>query len=849
MILVYRHRACLVMDAILVQPPSAADCFRSVLASSLEGEGHQGVAPKAFDDLDWAHVQRELADRCVGDDARELAASIGILADGALPRRRMAEVAEAKALLDRGDAPPLRGIASIGRALLKARKQQVLTGHELVDISKSAFAQGRVAEYVGRGARIAPLLAEHAARVVDVQEVARELGRCFDPAGELTDDASPDLGKLRRRVKRIRSEIHAQLDQILKSPKFDGILQDEYVTIRDERFVVPVRAGERGDFPGIVHGSSGSGQTLFIEPRQLIEPNNAYRVAQIAVEDEVRRILRRLTQIVTRRADDLETNQDILTYLDLSFASGRMAADLRLLPVVLTEPDDTDALRVTGARHPILAFRELAGELKVVPNDIEIAGRGRVLVVSGPNTGGKTVTLKTVGLFALMARAGLPLPVEPDGRFPLFSNIFSDIGDEQTVERDLSTFSGHVRNLASFFDDVDHRSLVLLDELFAGTDPEQGAALGRALLERFANREAVVIVTTHLESLKTLGYEDERFIAASVAFDVDSLAPTYRLRVGVPGSSYALRIAQRLGLDATVVEAAETLLSGGVSLERESMIERLEREFHRAATERESLADARRELEANAAKLEDKRQKLIERDRKMVDRDAGKLKAELDRLRGELKTLSKWVRNFQSPTTPEEAIEAERAIEAGREVLRDGDRAVVEARQPSTSPRRDRPALSEDAFVAGTRVFVPAFKKNGEIVEIHRDRAVVQLGPMRANFALSDLQVGDEAPEVENRARTVAPTPTAEVERSVDTTLDLRGERAEDALERLDAYIDRALRAHLPVLFVVHGHGTGVLKRAVRDHLRSTPLVVRWRPGERGEGGDGVTVVEFTSAS
>lgn len=835
------------MDSHTEQPAPASSCFRAVLASSLAGDGHHELAAKAFHDLDWAHVQREIADRCVGEDAVELAQTLGVLPYGDVPARRMREVAEARALLERGDAPPLRGAGSIARAVLKARKEMILTGEELVRISKTAYAQQKVAEYVRRASSTAPLLAEHAARVVDVAEVAQELGRCFDPAGELVDDASPDLGGLRRRVKRIRSDIHKRLDHILRSPKFDGILQDEYVTIRDERFVVPIRAGERGDFPGIVHASSGSGQTLFIEPRELIEPNNEYRVAQIAVADEERRILQRLTRIVARRADDLETNQDILTYLDLSFACGRLAMDLALVPVTLTQPTDEDAVRLHGARHPILALRELAQELKVVPNDIELAGKGQVLVVSGPNTGGKTVTLKTFGMFALFTRAGLPLPVAPDSRFPLFERVFSDIGDEQTVERDLSTFSGHVRNISSFYEAVDDRSLVLLDELFAGTDPEQGAALGRALLERFSKRNAIVVVTTHLESLKTLGYENARFVAASVAFDVDTLSPTYRLRVGVPGSSYALRIAHRLGLAPDVVDDAEKLLSGGESLAREELIERLEREFHRVAVEREELAAARREHEDNARRLEDKRQKMIERDQKMVDRDASKLKGELDRLRGELRTLSKWVRNFEAPTTAEQAAEGERAIEEAREALRQGERTVGQARRrDDRADLAERPPLDAEDFVVGTQVYVPAFRKAGEIVEIARDRAVVQLGPMRANFSLGDLRAAVSADLAEERSNEPAVrTTSVPAERSVDTTLDLRGERADDAIERLDAYLDRALRARLATLFVVHGHGTGALKRAVRDHVSRSRAVASWRAGERGEGGDGVTVVSF----
>ena len=824
------------MEESTEQHAPAEACFAAVLGSAMSGGG--SLSPKTRNDLDWDRILGELADRCTGDDARELALDLGILTDVAFARRRGAEVREAMGLLARGEEPPLRGIYSVNRQVAMARKELVLNGEELLHVGRTAAATGRLSAF-GRATRgVAPLLAEHAGRMRDVGEVASEVLRCVDPHGDLLDDASPDLGKLRHRVRRLREDIQARLDRILKSPRYEGILQDQFVTLRDERYVVPVRSGERGDFPGIVHGHSRSGETLFIEPRELVESNNQLRIAQVDVAAEERRIFQRLTRLVARFADELELNQDILTYLDLTHASARLARDLDMKPVTLTAPDDSHAIDVREARHPVLAIRELAGELEVVANDIRVDGAAHVLVISGPNTGGKTVTLKTLGLFALMVRCGLPLPVAEGGRFPVFSKVFTDIGDEQTVERDLSTFSGHVANIASFFDEVDGQSLVLLDELFAGTDPEQGAALGRALLSQLAERGASVVVTTHLESLKTLGYEDARFVAASVAFDVESLAPTYRLRIGVPGSSYALRIAARLGLDAGVVEAAEGLLGGGASLDRERLIEQLEREHAAIAEERASLAEARAEMEANAAKLEEKRQRLIQRDQKMVDKEAGKLKSEVQRLRGELKRVSRVVRDHEGNAAEVDRSEARQDIEKARRLMRAADELAGRARRPSEAPDQHDP-LPAELMVVGTRVYVPSFKKSGEIVDVVRDRAVVQLGPMRANFSLSDLRkaaAATEAPQVEQ------PQVRIDVDRQSTQRLDLRGERIDDAIERLDAYIDQALRARRDSLLVVHGHGTGALKRAVRQHLEASALVFDWRAGERGEGGDGVTV-------
>ncbi|MFT5992964.1 MAG: DNA mismatch repair protein MutS2, partial [Bradymonadia bacterium] len=719
------------MDTNTEQHGDAERCFRAVLASALSGDGHAGLADKTFNDLGWIRIREQIALRCVGEDAAALAAELGVLPGRYIPRRRQQEVAEAMALLARGDSPPLRGIKPIGRALVLAEKGLVLGGEDLVAVGKTASATHAVGQYMRGAAAAAPYLSAHSSGLTDVREVAAEIGRCFDPSGDLTDDASKELGSLRRRAKRLREGLLRRLDQIVKSPQFEGILQDDYVTIREERYVLPVRSGERGDFPGIVHGTSSSGATLFIEPRELIESNNQFRIATLDVQAEERRILAQLSRLVGRHAGALEANQDVLTYLDLTVASARLSRELQSQPVTLTSPSDESPIRLSRARHPVLALRELAGELKVVPNDIVMRGAASVLVISGPNTGGKTVTLKTLGMFALMARAGLPLPCSEGSAFPLFDAVYSDIGDDQTVEHDLSTFSGHVENIASFYDDVDEGSLVLLDELFAGTDPEQGAALGRALLTRLAKRGATVVLTTHLESLKTLSYEDEQFVAASVAFDVESLAPTYQLRVGVPGSSYALRIAQRLGLASEVVSDAEELLAGTASLDRESLIERLEVEFQRVAEEREELAETREELARRSAKFEEKRQRMIDRDRKMVDKEAGKLKAELDGVRSQLRRIAREVRDFEGPSSASELGDKRRAVDQLRAELADAERAVSSARSVVSPDTNDElPTLTEEDFVVGTRVYVPSFKRSGEIVEVARGRAVVQVGPM-----------------------------------------------------------------------------------------------------------------------
>ena len=826
------------MNSNETKPSSAGECFDAVLSSGRSGDGDRGLPPKAFSDLDWQRICTAMADRCVGLDAAGLAAELGLLPNAATVARRRLEVDEATAAARRGVFPPLRGLDGVTSALSRARKADLLSGDDLLRISKSAHAASRVAGYFGEGHGL-PMLAEHGRSLANVSEVSAELARCLDPTGALLDTASPELGALRRRVTRLRESILSRLDQIVKSPLYDGILQDDYVTIRDERYVLPIRSGEKGDFPGIVHGQSSSGQTLFIEPKELIDANNQFRIAQLDVENEERRIYRQLTSVVKRRVGDLERNHDILVYLDLTFAAARLGVDLRsTCPPMDASPSPSILLK--EARHPVLALRELADELTVVPNNISLSGHA--LVVSGPNTGGKTITLKTVGLLALMTRAGLTVPVDAGSTIPYFAQIFSDIGDEQGVDTDLSTFSGHVANIASFQPVCGPSTLVLLDELFAGTDPEQGAALGRSLLDQLTGQGAVVIVTTHLEGLKTLGVEDPRYQAASVAFDLEELRPTYQLRDGIPGSSYALRIAARLGLEPAIVDGARSLLVSGGGVGREEIIERLEREHSKLATAREEAEATRDEIRTERDKLRNQREKLAQRSRDVLDKEATKLREELRQLKNQVTRWAKALRKAKLPETQQDATALRETIEGARATTRDAEEAAKRARPVPSEDDQVRAPIDATALSVGDTVWVTTFKRSGQIIELDSDgKATLQLGPLRTTVAVDSLResaVDEEAATASNPS----PQVSMDVDRTDDNSIDLRGERVEDAIDQLDAYLDRAARSG-GVLFIIHGHGTGALKKAVRTHLGSVPYRVDWRAGGAGEGGDGVTVV------
>lgn len=810
--------------------------------------GQDGIPDRTLADLGWDAICTRIADACQTDPAIDVARTLGFLPRAELVHERHAEVREAMQAAVLDDLPSLRGARSLRRTLQRARRQEVLSGEELLDTGRTARVAAQTRSHLHTRRERMPRIAARAATLHDLRALADELIRSFEPNGELADATYPELARLRRRVFSLRTTIQDRLQRILRSPRYEGILQDEFVTIRDERYVVPVRSGERGDFPGIVHGHSNTGATLFIEPEEIVGLNNEFRMAQLDVEQETRRILAMLTGKVAASADALADNEALLTWLDLTCATALAARDEGWTLPRVAPASRGGRVAMRAAAHPVLQMRAAKGELALIRNTIEFDPGARLLVISGPNTGGKTVTLKTVGIAALMVRAGLPVCAREDSAVPFFARVFCDIGDEQAIERDLSTFSAHLRNLTAFLPDCDEDALVLLDELFAGTDPEQGAALGRAVLEDLAQRGSTVIVTTHLERLKTLALEDTRFACASVTFDVERFEPTYVLRMGVPGSSYALRIAERLGLSRRIVERAGSLLTEGESLEREELIARLEEEHRRVAELREASEREQRHLEQERARLEKARRALEERGKGAID-DASREAVE------SLRSLRKAMRDLERarPVDGDRAAHEAWLREARETVQRVDERVRREKEEEERQNPTPGATLRPGDLSVGDVVFVRPFAKTGTVVELPReDRVVVQLGTMRASFSPEELRreaAAKAAAPPPVRTSAVAPTRASrDMDRNPSATLDLRGHHAEDAIERLDAWLDRASRTEQAFFTVIHGHGTGVLKRAVREHLARCGYPLRYRPGERTEGGDGVTVVELYDA-
>jgi DNA mismatch repair protein MutS2 len=785
-------------------------------------------------DLGWPELTRHLAGLARTPLGQAAAAALEPEAELAVAVDRIALVAEVRGLSASGDGLPLGGIGDIREALAHARRGSALDPDGLIAVADAARGYGRLRSHLLARRERAPGLAALAGELDDLAHVAHPIHDAFDAERKLVDHASDALGPLRRKVARIRGELTSRAEELMG--ELVTHLQDTFYTQRNDRYVLPVRIDARAWVKGIVHDTSGSGQTLFVEPEALIELNNQLRLGEAEVAEEERRIMARLTGYVAEEADALARAGRVATELDLVQAAGDLADQLRGYPPELVAGAGFDLRR---ARHPLM---ELGGR-PCVPNDIALAAGGG-LVISGPNAGGKTVTLKTLGLAALMARAGLHIAAGEGSVVPWFDQVATDIGDAQSIEKNLSTFSAHLINVGRFVAEAGPSTLVLIDELAVGTEPEQGAALAQAALEVLAERGATTVATTHYERLKAMAASDTRFTNASVGFDLDEMAPTFRLHLGVPGSSGALFLARRLGLDAELVARAEDLVG-----ERHQGVERLLGELDAARRklddERGGLERARGEAELARARADEARKKAEAREKQAHTGQHNQAIAaltharlELDRVRGEL-------RKHRS----EEAL-AERERRVDEEARRIGKHAPAPEGAEGAPP-------SLDELVPGTPVVVVGLGR-GEVVErTDRGKVIVSVGGgLRSAVELDRIRLDRQGRRDKKRRQKggvaiTAASGGADKEsgeasrafvRTSESTCDVRGERVDDALDQLDRFIDASLVDGRPIVFVVHGHGTGALRSAVRNHLHGHRGVRSYRAGEQSEGGDGVTI-------
>ncbi|HLF28604.1 MAG TPA: endonuclease MutS2 [Anaerolineae bacterium] len=741
--------------------------------------------------------------------------------------RRLRETGEARRLLDSKADVSLGGVHDVRPLAEAAARNGTLLPQELLDVRGTLTAARDLRRTLTRLDNSFPSLAAIAARIADLPGLINEIGRCIDTdRAEVYDHASPALAAARRDLRDSFNRLQDKLQRILANPRHGPYLQEAILTQRSGRYVIPIKAEFKGRIPGIVHDQSSSGATLFIEPLATVELNNAWRELQLKEEREVQKVLYELSQRVGAEVLLIANTIDALAELDLIFARAKYADATRCSEPGVRPPGAGagSPIDLRQARHPLL------DPATVVPLDIVLAPDTRIVVITGPNTGGKTVALKTVGLLTLMAQCGLHIPAEAGSILTSFEQVFADIGDEQSIEQSLSTFSSHLVNIRSFLDQVDDRSLVLLDELGAGTDPAEGSALARALLDELRTRGAATFVATHYPELKAWAHGTPGAVNASVEFDPETLQPTYKLTIGLPGRSNAFAIATRLGLPAAIVAHARSMVAEG-DLKTEDLLADIHRQREAAQAARQSAEAAQaeahrlaRDLRQRLAQIEDERAVILESARDEAARRIAALNAEIEALRQRVGAAQ------QAELDAAQARAAE--LEAA---------AAIEPEQlaPLEAPRL--PALPP--IRVGDTVWVRPLNAPGEVLSIVGRAAEIAVGALRTRARLDALEWrASPAPRSEREYR-----PAVQLATAPKLELDLRGLRAEEALRELEKHVEAAYLAGLPFTRIIHGKGTGSLRKAVREALRANPVVSTVEAGQDGEGGDGVTLVRLVA--
>lgn len=763
-------------------------------------------------------------------------AATGLGQQAALNLRPSSDLEEVKLRLQATDeamtverlkgGPPLVGVKDIRGALKRARIQAMLSSTELWDISALLFAARRTKRHIAavHEEEAIPLLQDLAETISDQKQLEEDIRQCIDEQGEILDQASFELAAIRRELRIGETRIREKLEAMIRSSNAAKMLQEQLITIRNDRYVIPVKQEYRSHYGGIVHDQSGSGATLFIEPEAIVAMNNKLRETKLREEREIERILSRLTEQVGLLADVLEYDTGAVETLDFMFAKARLAREMK---ASLPRMNDRGFLKLRKARHPLIPAEQ------VVPIDVELGNTYTSILVTGPNTGGKTVTLKTIGLLNLMAMSGLFIPAEDGSQMCVFDAIYADIGDEQSIEQSLSTFSSHLTNIIRILEQMTPKSLVLLDEVGAGTDPAEGSALAIAILEHIHRLGCRMVATTHYSELKAYAYERKGVINASMEFDVQTLRPTYRLLVGVPGRSNAFAIAERLGLPKPIIDHAR----GEVTEEDmrvETMIASLEDNRLKAEAERETASKLRIELEAMRQKLNRELEKQEAEREKRQEQAEAKARAIVDKARREAQEIIAELRQLAM-----EGVQVkEHMLTEARKRL---DEAAPEAKL-AAKPKRDAKPVRR--IEAGDDVRVYSLNQKGSVVELVGEEAVVQLGIMKMKVPLDDLELLSSAKSAAKPVQSGANVKRTRGE-SVRSELDLRGANLEEALMEVDRFLDEALLGNLGQVYIIHGKGTGILRSGIQEFLRKHKHVKSFRLGSFGEGGTGVTVVEL----
>lgn len=787
---------------------------------------------KALDVLEYNKIIELLKEEAGSEMTRQIIAELRPYTDVRAISEELRSTTEAVDLIVRKGALPTGGIYDIGKSVEFARKGGTLTMKQLLQVHFNIGIASRVVSFVKSDVPPMPLITSMTEVLVTMPRLYERIDSCIISEDEMSDNASPELRNIRRAIGRANDSIKTKLNHIINSSVNRTYLQDAIVTMRNGRYVVPVKQEHRAHVPGIVHDQSKAGSTLFIEPQSVVNLNNELRELELAEQAEIARILAELSGRVAEHYHDLKNNQELLVQLDFIMAKGKFSHRIN---GEAPQINNQGILDIKQGRHPLIDAK------KVVPINVAVGGRYRSLVVTGPNTGGKTVTLKTVGLLALMAQSGLHIPASGRSQMPIYTKVFADIGDEQSIEQSLSTFSSHMKNIVKIVEEADGTSLVLIDELGAGTDPTEGAALAISILERLYQKGATILATTHYNEIKKYALSTEGVENASMEFDVETLSPTYKLSIGIPGKSNAFEISKKLGLSEDLIDRAGQLIERK-DIEFEDVISTIEADKKRAEEERDEairinleMKKKQEDIEKQLADLKKKKEKILadarEEARTML-REARDTASEVQK---ELKALAK-VNSLG---------ERNKRFDQSRKKLKEKEDRYAEKiiKQVNSNP------VNASHLKVGDRVKVLSLDQNGEIVTLpDKDGNLqVKIGIMKANLNVDDLML-----IVDGTQKKKTPKPSSKYgalykakAQNISITYNCQGQNLEDAMMNVEKYLDDAYVAGLEEVTIIHGRGEGILSSGLRNMMKKQKHVASFRKGNYNEGGDGVTVVKL----
>ena len=776
--------------------------------------------------LELDKILEMVAEECSSQDGAQLARELEPVHTAAEAQWLLGETDAAFVAMAKYGAPSFYGMKNVTNPLRRAQAGGGLGLRELLDIGATLRTIRGLTQWWGKSGNVTTALTPRFEVLAPNKYLEEKIFTCIVNEEEVADNASPALASIRRKIRAASQRVRDQLDKLIHSQAHQKHLQESIVTQRGGRYVVPVKAEFRGEVPGLVHDTSASGATVFVEPMSVVELNNEIRVLRSDEQDEIARILLELSGEAGSFADSIIESYHYAVELDLIFAKAQVAYKMK---AVVPQVGEDGKIALHAARHPLIAKE------KVVPTDITLGLEFDTLIITGPNTGGKTVALKTIGLLTLMAMCGLMIPAGEGSRVAVFRHILADIGDEQSIEQSLSTFSSHMVNIIHIFEVADNSSLILLDELGAGTDPVEGAALAEAIIQELRGRGVRLACTTHYAELKAYAIQTPGVENGSCEFDVATLRPTYRLLIGVPGKSNAFAITQRLGMDTAIVDRARELVSReGNAFEQ--VVGRLEEDRRKMEDELEALRASAAQAKANA-----------EASQRLKDEAEAQAKKEIDRARQEAAQIVQKTRQRADALVGElEELRRQKNKQLSAEQkarLRSGLKELESSSDP-VHQRRDDNYVLPRPLVVGDEVLLYDIDKEATVLELPKDGTVlVQAGIIKTRVPLGNVRLL-------SKRQLKKKNPTRTVTKNVSTpetssSLDLRGQTVEEALMEVDNFLDRASRMHLSQVTIIHGKGTGALRTAVQQHLRRCSQVKSFRLGTYGEGESGVTIAEL----